>query len=72
MAVRKKKKIKRPHGQLRRSQLVGGSGPGSLIDLPRHAGIIGGLEFWGTPSSPTTSTRWTTSELGPAWPAISK
>lgn len=44
-----KKKVKRPHGQLRRSQLVGGTGPGALLDLPRHAVIIGGLEFWGNP-----------------------
>lgn len=42
-------KVVRPHGQLRRSQLVGGSGPGALLDLPRHAVIVGGLEDWGSP-----------------------
>ncbi len=41
--------VVRPHGQLRRSQVVGGNGPGSLLDLPRHAVIVGGLEDWGDP-----------------------
>ncbi len=39
----------RPHGQIRRSQLVGQFGPGSLIDMPRHSVIVGGLEQWGDP-----------------------
>lgn len=45
----KQRAVVRPHGQLRRSQVVGGSGPGSLLDLPRHAVIVGGLEDWGDP-----------------------
>lgn len=36
----------RPHGQLRRSQVITTYGPGALIDLPKHSGIIGGLESW--------------------------
>ena len=39
----------RPHGQVRRSQLVGQFGPGALIDMPRHAVIVCGLEEWGDP-----------------------
>lgn len=43
------KKVVRPHGQLRRSQVIGGAGPGAMLDLPRHAVIVGGLEDWGDP-----------------------
>jgi hypothetical protein len=43
------KAVVRPHAQLRRSQVVGGSGPGALLDLPRQAVIVGGLESWGDP-----------------------
>ena len=34
------------HGQVRRSQVITTWGPGALIDLPRHSGIVGGLETW--------------------------
>src|SRR6266480_4570750 len=37
---------KRPHGQLRQSQVVTTFGPGALVDLPNYAAIVGGLEFW--------------------------
>lgn len=40
---------KRGHGQLRRSQIITTYGPGALIDLPGHAGIIGGLDTWPHP-----------------------
>ena len=36
----------RAHGQIRRSQAITTWGPGALIDMPRHSGIIGGLETW--------------------------
>ncbi len=36
----------RGDGQVRRSQVITTWGPGALIDLPRHAGIVGGLENW--------------------------
>lgn len=36
----------RAHGQLRRSQVVTTWGPGSLLDLPRHSVILGGLDSW--------------------------
>jgi hypothetical protein len=38
----------RAHGQIRRSQAIITWGPGALIDLPRHSGIVGGLECWPT------------------------
>jgi len=37
---------KRPHGQLRWSQVVTTFGPGSLVDLPEQSAIVGGLEHW--------------------------
>ena len=36
----------RAHGQVRRSQVITTWGPGSLIDLPRHSGIVAGLDTW--------------------------
>jgi len=36
----------KPHGQLRRSQLITSFGPGSMVDLPNHAVLIGGLDTW--------------------------
>ena len=39
------------HGQLRRSQVITTYGPGSLIDLPRHSAIVGGLESWPRPAN---------------------
>ena len=36
----------RAHGQIRRSQVITTWGPGAPIDLPRDAGIVGGLETW--------------------------
>ena len=39
----------RPEGQVRRSQVLTTFGPGSLVDFPKHAAIMGGLESWGDP-----------------------
>ncbi len=36
------------HGEVRRSQILTTWGPGSLIDLPNDAGIVGSLESWGS------------------------
>lgn len=36
----------RPHGQIRQSQMITTFGPGALVDLPRHAAIVAGLETW--------------------------
>ena len=41
-----KDKKKRPHGQIRQSQVVMTFGPGSMFDLPNQAVIVGGLEYW--------------------------
>ncbi len=35
-----------PTGELRQSQLLTTFGPGSMVDLPDHSVLIGGLEFW--------------------------
>jgi hypothetical protein len=39
-------KNKKPHGQLRQSQVVTTFGPGSMLDLPNHSVVVGGLEYW--------------------------
>ena len=41
-----KSKKKRPHGQIRQSQVVMTFGPGSMFDLPNQAVIVGGLDYW--------------------------
>src|SRR5690349_447861 len=38
--------MRRGHGTVRRSHVITTWGPGALIDLPRSAGIVGGLETW--------------------------
>ena len=40
---------KRAHGQIRRGQVITTYGPGALIDLPREAAIVAGLESWPRP-----------------------
>jgi len=37
-------------GEIRQSQLISTFGPGSMVDLPHHAALVGGLEFWSTPT----------------------
>ncbi len=44
---RDKKRVPRPEGQLRQSQLITTFGPGSMVDLVDRAVVIGGLEHWG-------------------------
>src|SRR5688500_20388478 len=41
------KRVMRPEGQLRQSQLITTFGPGSMVDLVDRAVVIGGLEHWG-------------------------
>jgi hypothetical protein len=36
----------KPHGQVRRSQLLMTFGPGALIDLPKHSVLVSGLDDW--------------------------
>lgn len=38
-------------GEIRQSQVVSTFGPGSMVDLPNHAALIGGLDHW-TPPTP--------------------
>src|SRR5450432_3738898 len=35
-----------PEGVVRRSQIVGSFGPGSMMDLVKNAVLVGGLESW--------------------------
>lgn len=37
---------KRPHGTIRRSQILTTYGPGAMVDMPTRSVIIGGLECW--------------------------
>lgn len=37
---------KKPHGQIRQGQVVTTFGPGSLLDLPNHSIVVGGLDHW--------------------------
>jgi hypothetical protein len=37
---------RRPHGQLRSSQVVTTFGPGALLDLPCQSVLVGGLDHW--------------------------
>jgi hypothetical protein len=39
-------KGKRPHGEIRQSQLITTFGPGAMVDLPQYSVLIGGLEYW--------------------------
>jgi hypothetical protein len=41
------RKVSRPDGQIRQSQLVTTFGPGAMVDLVDRAVVIGGLEHWG-------------------------
>jgi len=41
-------RVKRPHGQIRQSQLLTSFGPGSMLDLPNHSILVGGLDSWPT------------------------
>ncbi len=43
-----KRKGTRPHGQIRQSQLITSFGPGSMMDLPKHSVLVGGLDSWST------------------------
>lgn len=38
----------KPHGQIRQSQLITSFGPGSMMDLPNHSVLVGGLDSWST------------------------
>ena len=46
MPRRNKAKNIPPTGELRQSQLLTTFGPGSMVDLPNHAVLIGGLDHW--------------------------
>lgn len=41
--------VRKAHGQIRQGQVITTWGPGALLDLPRSAGIVGGLDTWPAP-----------------------
>lgn len=41
-----KNATKKPHGKLRRSQIITTFGPGAMLDLPRYSVLVGGLGDW--------------------------
>ena len=41
-----RKAQRKPHGQIRQSQVVTTFGPGAMLDLPNHSVIVGGLDYW--------------------------
>lgn len=48
---------KKPHGQLRQSQVVTTFGPGALVDLPRYSGLVSGLDHWSQGREPIQEAR---------------
>jgi hypothetical protein len=38
--------VKKPHGKIRRSQVITTFGPGAMLDLPRYAVLVAGLDTW--------------------------
>lgn len=55
----KKGRQKPPDGEIRQSQILTSFGPGSMVDLPKHSIIIGGLNHWkfGTERIPVVEPR---------------
>ena len=47
----------RPHGQIRRSQLITTFGPGAMLDLPNHSVLVAGLEYWSPGGDEITEPR---------------
>jgi hypothetical protein len=41
-----KRRVKKPHGQIRQSQVVTTFGPGAMLDLPEHSVLVAGLDYW--------------------------
>lgn len=41
-----KDRPRKPHGQVRRSQIVTTFGPGAMMDLPNHSILVSGLDQW--------------------------
>lgn len=44
--MKKRRSGSRPHGQIRQSQMLTTFGPGSMLDLPTHSVLVGGLDHW--------------------------
>lgn len=44
--MRRSTRSKKPHGQLRQSQVITTFGPGAMLDLPDHSVLVAGLDHW--------------------------
>jgi hypothetical protein len=55
-----KSKTNRASAQVRSSQMLSTYGPGSMVDLPKRAVIIGGLDHWKGPLRPIAEPRLAT------------
>jgi hypothetical protein len=51
------KSAKKAPGEIRQSQLITTFGPGSMVDLPKHSVLIGGLDFWSAGGQPISEPR---------------
>jgi hypothetical protein len=55
-----------PTGEVRQSQMLTTFGPGSMVDLPNHSVVIGGLDYWVGDKQPIHEERlenWLTEKL---------
>lgn len=55
----KRPRARRPHGQIRQSQLVTTFGPGAMLDLPNYSVLVAGLEYWFPPGDQISEPRLT-------------
>src|ERR1035437_10726221 len=51
------KRIVKPQGGIRQSQVVTRFGPGSMVDLPDHSVLIAGLDAWTFGGEPISEPR---------------
>jgi len=51
------KSAKKAPGEIRQGQLITTFGPGSMVDLPKHSVLIGGLDFWSPGGQPISEPR---------------
>jgi len=55
----KKPRPRRPHGQIRQSQIITTFGPGAMMDLPNYSVLLAGLDYWCPPGEEVPEPRLT-------------
>lgn len=53
------RRVKKPHGQIRQSQVVTTFGPGAMLDLPEHSVLLAGLDYWASKGDEIVEPRLT-------------